>query len=254
MKKTLLTSVILLFGTLSLLAQEENNQLVSENWGDYYFVNQNHERAVNFYARFKDSIGIDTRRNWALALSAMNKKSEAKMQFATVANSVEARVEDYYIYAGLLFDEKQLALEYRDKSFRLPWSKPNLFDNDSLLFKKRFDEETYRINPLKGNSEGSEFGMVFLTEEEQSSVFYLSEQDKTKASKKVLKRIKTDYPIYNFHEGVFDKTSFTLSDQEDISNSINSLFQEGPASFHEASGQLYFTRSADQLDLSLIHI
>ena len=248
MKKTLLTSVILLFGTLSLLAQEENNQLVSENWGDYYFVNQNHERAVNFYARFKDSIGIDTRRNWALALSAMNKKSEAKMQFATVANSVEARVEDYYIYAGLLFDEKQLALEYRDKSFRLPWSKPNLFDNDSLLFKKRFDEETYRINPLKGNSEGSEFGMVFLTEEEQSSVFYLSEQDKTKASKKVLKRIKTDYPIYNFHEGVFDKTSFTLSDQEDISNSINSLFQEGPASFHEASGQLYFTRSADQLD------
>lgn len=248
MKKTLLTSVILLFGTLSLLAQEENNQLVSENWGDYYFVNQNHERAVNFYARFKDSIGIDTRRNWALALSAMNKKSEAKMQYATVANSVEARVEDYYIYAGLLFDEKQLALEYRDKSFRLPWSKPNLFDNDSLLFKKRFDEETYRINPLKGNSEGSEFGMVFLTEEEQSSVFYLSEQDKTKASKKVLKRIKTDYPIYNFHKGVFDKTSFTLSDQEDISNSINSLFQEGPASFHEASGQLYFTRSADQLD------
>ena len=248
MKKTLLTSVILLFGTLSLLAQEENNQLVSENWGDYYFVNQNHERAVNFYARFKDSIGIDTRRNWALALSAMNKKSEAKMQYATVANSVEARVEDYYIYAGLLFDEKQLALEYRDKSFRLPWSKPSLFENDSLLFKKRFDEETYRINPLKGNSEGSEFGMVFLTEEEQSSVFYLSEQDKTKASKKVLKRIKTDYPIYNFHKGVFDKTSFTLSDQEDISNSINSLFQEGPASFHEASGQLYFTRSADQLD------
>ena len=248
MKKTLLTSVILLFGTLSLLAQEENNQLVSENWGDYYFVNQNHERAVNFYARFKDSIGIDNRRNWALALSAMNKKSEAKMQYATVANSVEARVEDYYIYAGLLFDEKQLALEYRDKSFRLPWLKPSLFENDSLLFKKRFDEETYRINPLKGNSERSEFGMVFLTEEEQSSVFYLSEQDKTKASKKVLKRIKTDYPIYNFHEGVFDKTSFTLSDQEDISNSINSLFQEGPASFHEASGQFYFTRSADQLD------
>ena len=189
MKKKLLTSVILLFGTLSLLGQEENTRLVSENWGDYYFVNQNYERAVNFYARFKDSVHIDTRRNWALALSAMNKKSEAKTQYAIVANSVEARVEDYYIYAGLLFDEKQLALEYRNKSFRLPWSKPSLFQNDSLLFKKRFDEETYSINPLKGNSDRSEFGMVFLTEEEQSSVFYLSEQDKTKASKKVLKRI-----------------------------------------------------------------
>ena len=109
MKKKLLTSVILLFGTLSLLGQEENTRLVSENWGDYYFVNQNYERAVNFYARFKDSVRIDTRRNWALALSAMNKKSEAKTQYAIVANSVEARVEDYYIYAGLLFDEKQLA-------------------------------------------------------------------------------------------------------------------------------------------------
>jgi outer membrane protein OmpA-like peptidoglycan-associated protein len=248
MKKKLLTSVILLFGTLSLLGQEENTRLVSENWGDYYFVNQNYEKAVNFYARFKDSIRIDTRRNWALALSAMNKKSEAKTQYAIVANSVEAQVEDYYVYAGLLYDEKQLAMEYRDKSFRLPWSKPSLFENDSLLFKKRFDQEAYSINSLKGNTKRSEFGMLFLTEEEKSTVFYLSEQDKSKASKKVLKRIKTDYPIYNFHEGVFDKTSFTLSEQEDISNSINSLFQEGPASFHEASGQLYFTRSADELD------
>ena len=248
MTKTLLTSVILLYGTLSLLAQEENIPLVSENWGDYYFVNQNHERAVNFYARFKDSIGIDNRRNWALALSAMNKNSEAKMQYAIVANSVEARVEDYYIYAGLLFDETQLALEYRDKSFRLPWSKPSLFENDSLLFKKRFDQETYSINSLEGNTRRSEFGMLFLTEEEKSTVFYLSEQDKSKASEKVLKRIETDYPIYNFHEGVFDKTSFTLSDQEDISNSINSLFQEGSACFHKASGQLYFTRSASKLD------
>lgn len=248
MKKTLLTSVILFFGTLSLLGQEESTELVSENWGDYYFVNQNYEKAVNFYARFKDSIRIDTRRNWALALSELNKKSEAKMQYANVANSVEARVEDYYLYAGLLYDEKQLAREYRDKSFRLPWSKLSLFENDSLLFKKRFDQEAYSINSLKGNTKSSEFGMLFLTEEEKSTVFYLSEQDKSKASEKVLKRIKTDYPIYNFHEGVFDKTSFTLSNQEDISNSINSLFQEGSASFHIASGQLYFTRSASKLD------
>ena len=248
MKKTLLTSVILFFGTLSLLGQEESTQLVSENWGDSYFVNKNYQRAVNFYARFKDSILVDTRRNWALALSALNKKYEAKIQYATVSNSDEARVEDYYIYAGLLYDEKELALEYRDKSFRLPWSKPSLFENDSLLFKKRFDQEAYTINSLKGNTKRSEFGMLFLTEEEKSNVFYLSEQDKSKASEKVLKRIETDYPIYNFHEGVFDKTNFTLSDQEDISNSINSLFQEGSASFHKASGHLYFTRSASKLD------
>ena len=65
MKKKLLTSVILLFGIHSLLGQEESTRLVSENWGDYYYVNQNFEKAVNFYERSKDSIRIDTRRNWA---------------------------------------------------------------------------------------------------------------------------------------------------------------------------------------------
>ncbi|MDB4016182.1 OmpA family protein [Flavobacteriaceae bacterium] len=248
MKKTFLTIGIFLSGILSLLGQEDNMKLKSEYWGDYYYMNQYFEKAVDFYALSEDSLSIDTRRNWALALSRLNKKAEAKTQYATVANSVEAQVEDYYIYAGLLFDEKQLALEYRDKSFRLPWSKPSLFQNDSLLFKKRFDEEAYTINSLEGNSESSEFGLVFLTEEEKSTVFYLSEQDKSKASEKAMKRIETDYPIYNFHKGVFDKTSFILSDQEEIKNSINSLFQEGPASFHKASGQLYFTRSADELD------
>ena len=102
MKKTLLTSVILLFGTLSILGQEKNTHLVSEHWGDYYYVNQNFKKAVNFYTRSKDSLPIDTRRNWALALRAVNKMSEAKMQYTAVANSIEARVEDYYIYANLL--------------------------------------------------------------------------------------------------------------------------------------------------------
>ncbi len=248
MKKTLLTSVILLFGTLSLLGQQKSTHLVSENWGDYYYVNQNFKKAVNFYSRSKDSLPIDARRNWALALSAMNKMSEAKMQYAAVANSIEARVEDYYIYANLLLDDQKLALEYREKASRLPWIKPSLFDNDSLLFKKRFDEDTYAIKSLVGNTERSEFGLVFLTEEEQSSVFFLSEQDQTRASKKVLKRLKTEYPIYNIHQGVFVRTDFAVSDQVDLPSSINSLFQEGPASYHNASGQLYFTRSADQLD------
>jgi len=248
MTKKLLTIGIFLSGILSLLGQEDNMKLKSEHWGDYYYMNQYFDKAVDFYALSKDSLSIDTRRNWALALSKLNKKSEAKTQYTIVANSIEAQVEDYYTYAGLLFDEKQLALEYKDKSFRLPWLKPSLFENDSLLFKKRFDEESYAINSLEGNSEGSEFGLVFLTEEEKSAVIYMSEQDKSKASEKALKRIETDYPIYNFHQGVFDKTSFTLSDQEDISNTINSLFQEGPASFNKASGQLYFTRSASKLD------
>ena len=166
-------------------------------------MNQNFKKAVNFYTRSKDSLPIDTRRNWALALSAMNKISEAKMQYAAVANSIEAQVEDYYIYANLLLDEQTLALEYREKAFRLPWIKPSLFDNDSLLFKKRFDKNAYAIKSLDGNSERSEFGLVFLTEEEQSSVFFLSEQDQTRASKKVLKRLKTEYPIYNVHQRCF---------------------------------------------------
>ena len=195
--------------SFSIQAQIENEVFSTENWGDYYFINKDFEKAVIFFSKLKDNKNIGTQRNLALALEALEEKTKARKQYEFVANSVNAQVEDYYNYANLLVDEVALSNEYREKAFLLPWSSPALFDNDSLLFKKRFNQEgAYDINSVVGNTDGSEFGMVFLNQNDQSSVFYLAEQDQTKASAKVMKRIKTDYPVYNFYKANFDKTNF----------------------------------------------
>ena len=234
---------------VSIQAQLETEVFSTENWGDYYYLNQDFEKAISFFSRTKDNITIGTQRNWALALEAIGEKAKARIQYESVVNSIDAKVEDYYNFANLLTDEISLSNEYREKAFLLPWSSPNLFQNDSLLFKKRFDQEDiYDINSVLGNTEGSEFGMVFLTQDDQSTVFYLSEQDQTKASEKVMKRIKTDYPVYNFYKANFDKTNFTLSNKVELNASINSLFQEGPGSYDPDTGYFYFTRSASKLD------
>ena len=181
-------------------------------------------------------------------MNELNNKEKALERYAEIINSNYATVEDYYRYSNLLLKQPKLAKEYREKSVRLSWPSPDLFENDSLLFKKRFEVEAHVINSVVGNSTGSEFGMVFTNQTAPNQVFYLSEQNQSKASKKVLKRIKTDYPIYNFYKASFDKSTFTLSGIEDANSQINSLFQEGPGSLHEESQEFYFTRSSSQWD------
>mgnify|MGYP003691643637 FL=1 len=181
-------------------------------------------------------------------MNELNNKEKAEERYAEITNSNYATVEDYYRYSNLLLKQPKLAKEYREKSVRLSWPSPDLFENDSLLFKKRFEVEAHVINSVVGNSTGSEFGMVFTNQTAPNQVFYLSEQNQSKASKKVLKRIKTDYPIYNFYKASFDKSTFTLSGIEDANSQINSLFQEGPGSLHEESQEFYFTRSSSQWD------
>ena len=248
MKKVNFILIILFLGNYSLLAQESEADKPQENWADYYFINKNYKKVVAYYSTSSDKRSLNDIRNWAIALNELNNKEKAEERYAEITNSNYARVEDYYRYSNLLLKQPKLAKEYREKSVRLSWPSPDLFENDSLLFKKRFEVEAHVINSVVGNSTGSEFGMVFTNQTAPNQVFYLSEQNQSKASKKVLKRIKTDYPIYNFYKASFDKSTFTLSGIEDANSQINSLFQEGPGSLHEESQEFYFTRSSSQWD------
>ena len=248
MKKVNFILIILFLGNYSLLAQESKADKPQENWADYYFINKNYKKVVAYYSTSSDKRSLNDIRNWAIALDELNNKEKAEERYAEITNSNYARVEDYYRYSNLLLKQPKLAKEYREKSVRLSWPSPDLFENDSLLFKKRFEVEAHVINSVVGNSTGSEFGMVFTNQTAPNQVFYLSEQNQSKASKKVLKRIKTDYPIYNFYKASFDKSTFTLSGIEDANSQINSLFQEGPGSLHEESQEFYFTRSSSQWD------
>ena len=248
MKKVNFILIILFLGNYSLLAQESKVDKPQENWADYYFINKNYKKVVAYYSTSTDKRSLNDIRNWAIALNELNNKEKAEERYAEITNSNYATVEDYYRYSNLLLKQPKLAKEYREKSVRLSWPSPDLFENDSLLFKKRFEVEAHVINSVVGNSTGSEFGMVFTNQTAPNQVFYLSEQNQSKASKKVLKRIKTDYPIYNFYKASFDKSTFTLSGIEDANSQINSLFQEGPGSLHEESQEFYFTRSSSQWD------
>nr|AOE11525.1 OmpA family protein [uncultured bacterium]CBL87096.1 OmpA family protein [uncultured Flavobacteriia bacterium] len=248
MKKVNFILIILFLGNCSLLAQESLADKPQENWADYYFINKDYKKVVAYYSASTDKRSLNDIRNWAIALNELNNKEKALQKYAEITNSNYATVEDYYRYSDLLLKQPKLAKEYREKSVRLSWPSPDLFENDSLLFKKRFEVETHIINSVVGNSTGSEFGMIFTNQTASNQVFYLSEQNQSKASKKVLKRIKTDYPIYNFYRASFDKSTFTLSGIEDANSQINSLFQEGPGSLHEESQEFYFTRSSSQWD------
>lgn len=115
---------------VSIQAQLETEVFSTENWGDYYYLNQDFEKAISFFSRTKDNITIGTQRNWALALEAIGEKAKARIQYESVVNSIDAKVEDYYNFANLLTDEISLSNEYREKAFLLPWSSPNLFQND----------------------------------------------------------------------------------------------------------------------------
>lgn len=248
MKKVNFILIILFLGNCSLWAQKSPADRPQGNWADYYFINKKHRKVVAYYSASKDKRSLNDIRNWAIALKELNNKEKALEKYAEIVNSEEALVEDYYRYSNLLIKQSKLANEYREKSVRLSWPSPDLYKNDSLLFKKRFEAEAHVINSVDGNGTGSEFGMVFINETIPNQVFYLSEQNQSKKSKKALRRIKTDYPIYNFYKASFDKSTFTLSGIEDANPQINSLFQEGPGSIDKESQRFYFTRSSSQWD------
>ena len=104
------------------------------------------------------------------------------------------------------------------------------------------------MRQINGNTPNNEFGLLFLSEGANAEIYYLSDQEKTKGESKVLKRLKTNYPIYNFYRANLVTKSLTISKIEPVPTSVNSYFQEGPGSYHPATDRFYFSRSAQRFD------
>ena len=234
--------------TLSKSFAQSTTASSTDSWGDYYFINKMYPAAISSFRKHQGELTLEQQRNFALSYLYRNKKVEAEKQYAPVANSNQARVADYYRYSNLLIEQNRLAEEYRTKAYKLSWPTPSLVENDSLLFKKRFDTTSYTITSVEGNTPDNEFGLIFLSDEDKPEVFFLSDQEKTKGQSKALKRLKTDYPIYNFFQGDFDPMAMTLTSVEGVPSSINSFFQEGSGSYHQATDLFYFSRSAQRYD------
>ena len=240
--KTHLTSILLLlFSPLFMLGQN----LKSELWGDYYFLNGEYQKAISFFESYSGEKPLSSRRHWALAYLKQDQKEKAMLTYTPVANSVEARVEDYYIYADLLTRQPKLAKEYRNKAYRLPWDKAEV----SLEAKGVSDTlSPYAIQNLNGNTKAADFGMIYPISKKDSWVFFLSQQHSKGKSNGVLKRYQSQYPIYDFYQAVIDLQTFSLKQKEPLRKTVNSYFQEGPGGVDAKGEKFYFTQSAKRLD------
>ncbi len=247
MKQFVFFIVLFFFTGVNLWGQEENTAS-KDSWGDYYFINAKYAQAIAYFEEAQQELSLAQQRNFAQAYELTQQAENAKMTYEPVANSNEASVQDYYRYANLLIGEDRLAKEYRTKAYRLAWKTPSLYANDSLLYKKRFTTSPYKIRGVEGNTVNNEFGLIFLENKQRSKVFYLSDQENTKGLRKVLKRIQSDRPIYNFYQASFTASPSSLNPEGALPTSVNSFFQEGPGSYHPASDRFYFSRSDKGFD------
>ena len=80
------------------------------------------------------------------------------------------------MYAQLLTDNPKLAAEYREKAAQLPIPYQSLWQEDSLLYKKRFKEVVSQVvSPLTLNSEEAEFAPVVVpTEKGPSQLLFVT--------------------------------------------------------------------------------
>ena len=231
-------------------------------WGDYHYLNNNFSKAITYYSKIKLDLPIESQRNLASAYQNLNDLASSKDVYDKITKSNNVSVEDYYKFANLLSNEffiddsgriKKLAKEYRDKAFNLPFEKYSLFEDDSLLFKKRFSPSSHELTNLKSNSIYSDFGGIIVSKKASSkkkTLIFSSKQqvDLRKISRKKRKRIESDLPIYNLFKTPFNSQTFSTGNIEAYPEPINSFFQEGPATYDIKNDMLYFTRSAQKID------
>jgi len=162
MKQYIFFVFLFFFAFNSLIGQKNTINQNKDTWGDYYFINDEYEKAINFFENTQKKLKIEQQRNLAQAYLATGQEDKAKATYAPVANSNQASVKDYYRYANLLMEEQELQEEYITKAYKLQWPTPSLFEQDSLLYKQRFGASIYTFSGVKGNTENNEFGLIFL--------------------------------------------------------------------------------------------
>ena len=241
--KTVLKIYLLLFLS-PMVFWGQNTQ--RELWGDYFYLNGQYEKAIAFFESYAGEKSLTNRRHWAMAYLKTGQKEKALLTYTPVANSTEVIVEDYYIYATLLENQPELAKEYREKAFRLPWKGPG--QTFTALQTKAIDSTfAYGIRNLEGNTAAADFGLIYPIRSSDSIVFFLSKQQEDNSSK-VLRRYTSKYPIYDFYQAKLDLKRFLIKEKKPLRKTVNSYFQEGPGGVDLVRNRLYFTQSAKRLD------
>ena len=233
MKKSILFFGFLVFN--GLFSQKTIKIDRNIEWADYYFINGNYEKAISKYTRLNDEISNDARRNLAKSYAQIGALKKAQKTLQPLVDSNEAEVIDYYHFASYLTENESLRDEYRRKALRLPIN--NLFFEPGVSIKS-----PYELINLNINTPTSEFGSFLLEKNNESQLIYAKKQSK-KYNRGLKKRIKSKYPIYNLYQSIFDNEQFKIVEEKPFPMGINSVYQDGPASWDKVTNQFYLTRS-----------
>ena len=230
----------LIFSSLNAQIKENglNEKILA--WGDYYFFNKKYEKAISFYLDYEGELPDKNIRNLAKAYFEIGRVDDAEKSLKPIVDSDFAEVIDYYHYTNYITNNQSLKDEYIEKALKLPIkNKMDSNENSSEDLAK----DQYALNNLEINTENSEFGAYYLNHPSSPGMIF-SKVQPDEYNKAFKKRYRSLYPVYNLHKSDFDEKSFKINSSKAFPNSINSLFQEGPASWDEKSDILYFTRSS----------
>ena len=162
----------------------KNNRTLE--WADYYYVNQEYEKALSHYLKVGTSIPLRSRRNFSKIYAHKGQLQNAAQILRPLVDSDSAEVKDYCYFASYLTNNDKLRDEYRQKAIRLPIE-------DYLQSPKDGRSTSYKLQPLSLNTEGSEFGAHLI---EKNNINYLIySQKQSKDSKNILKPRQLDQVI-----------------------------------------------------------
>ena len=218
------------------------------DWAAYYYFNKDYSNAVTFYAKAGDSLPLAALQKQAKSFLKSGDTNTAIQVLEQIVDNPMADIEGYFLYAQLLTDNPKLAAEYREKAAQLPIPYQSLWQEDSLLYKKRFKEVVSQVvSPLTLNSEEAEFAPVVVPTEKGPSQLLFVTSRKMQGEKKKLKRILSKYPIYNLAKTTID-SSQTAGTVSLFELGLNTVLQDGPVAYDPIREILYLTRSAGKKD------
>ena len=229
---------LLLFGLFlsqTLISQSYTDSSRLMDWADYYFMNEDYDKALYLYLKLGDSIPIKSRRNLSKIYAQGEQLEKAALTLRPLVDSDSAEVKDYYYFASYLTDNDKLKDEYIRKAIKLPIEDPPLEKIDTL-------KSSYQLVPLSLNTEGSEFGGHIINYNNKNILIY-SQIQSNDYTNSLNKKILSKSPIYNLYQAQWDTKKFKASQPKAFPPGFNSVFQDGPSSWDSKTKILYFTRT-----------
>ena len=237
MKTKLLIFVLLTCQGIMCQNILENDRILE--WANYYFMNQNYEKALSHYLKVGESIPLGSRRNFSKVYAQMGQVKKAAQILRPLVDSDSAIVKDYYNFASYLTNNDNLRDEYRRKAIRLPIEESSQIRKESIT-------DYYEILPMSLNTEYSEFGAHIINKNNYNLLVYSKQQSKI-YTKGLNKRIFSNNPIYNLYQANWDSKILQGQSPKAFGLGLNSVFQEGPSSWDASKEVLYLTRSAQTI-------